>query len=143
MVEGDDRALLHRAQLAQHRHELLLETWVLDGHLLDLDHETDLAQRELDDLLQQRDVLALAGVELAQLGRGVVAHESLAVGRALERVVVDDDSRLSDDRWTSHSIRSQPAAMAERNDRIVFSGCWAGLPRWPPSSGRPSSCAAS
>ena len=49
----------------------------------------------------------------------------------------------SEDRWTSHSIRSQPAAMAERNDRMVFSGCSAGLPRCPPSSGRPSSCAPS
>src|ERR1051325_10920040 len=52
-------------------------------------------------------------------------------------------SRPSDERWTSHSIRSQPAAMAERKDRIVFSGWSAGLPRCPPTSGRPSSCAAS
>jgi len=32
-----------------------------------------------------------------------------------------------------------PAAIAERNERRVFSGCCAGLPRWPPIKGRPSS----
>src|SRR4029077_10223035 len=91
MVERDDRAFLHGAELAQHVYQLLLETLVGDGQLFDLDHKTNLAQRQLDDVVEQRDVLALAGVELPQLGRSVVAHESRAVRGALERVVVNND----------------------------------------------------
>src|SRR5207249_746698 len=44
-----------------------------------------------DAPLQERNLLPVAGVELAQLGRGVLAHQADAVGGALERVVVDDD----------------------------------------------------
>ena len=91
VVEGDDRALGHRAELAQHVDELLLEADVHRRKLLDLDHEPDLADRELDHLLQERDLLAVAGIELAQLGGAAIADEAFAVGGAIEGVVVDDD----------------------------------------------------
>ncbi len=90
VVERHHRALLDRAELTEHVDELLLEALVDDGQLLDLDHQADLAERELDHVVQQRDVLSVARVQLAQLGRGVVAHQAVAVGGALERVVVDD-----------------------------------------------------
>src|SRR5438034_9186374 len=80
VVEGDDRALRDGAQLAEHVDELLLQAGIERRQLLDLDHEADLADRELDHLLQEGDLLPVAGVELAQLGRGVVADEPRAVG---------------------------------------------------------------
>jgi hypothetical protein len=63
----------------------------LDGNLLDFDDQADLAKRELDDLLEQRDPLSVAGVETPQLGGSVVADQSSSVGGALQRVIVDDD----------------------------------------------------
>src|SRR5260370_9677768 len=89
-MERNHSALRDRAELAQHRDQLLLEARVLDGHLLDLDDQPDLADRELDHLLKQWNVLALAGVEPAQLGGRWIAHESRAVGGALERGVPRD-----------------------------------------------------
>src|SRR5207302_7877780 len=53
-------------------------------------HQADLAQHELDHLLKERNLLAIAGIQLAQLGGGVVADEARAVGGAFERVVVND-----------------------------------------------------
>ena len=91
VVEGDDRALRDGAQLAEHVDELLLQAGIERRQLLDLDHEADLADRELDHLLQEGNLLPVAGVELAQLGRGVVADEPNAVGRPIQRVVVDHD----------------------------------------------------
>ena len=69
MVEGDRRALLHRPELAQHVEQLLLEPRIQRRQLLELDHQADLAERELDDLLQEGDLLPIARVELAQLCR--------------------------------------------------------------------------
>ncbi len=90
VMKRNHRAFRHRSELAQHRDQLLLEPRVLDGHLLDLYDQADLADRKLDHLLQERDVLALAGVEPAQLSRGLVAHHAGAVGGPLEGVVMDD-----------------------------------------------------
>ena len=89
MIKGHYGALLYGAELAQHVHQLFLQAGVLDRHLLDLDHEPDLAEGELDDLLQQGHVLAAAGVQPPQLGRRVIAYQSAAVGRPFESVVVD------------------------------------------------------
>ena len=90
MVERHHRAFLHRAQLAEHVDELLLETGIHDGQLLDLDDQADLAQRQLDHVVEKRDAFALAGVELHQLGGGVITYQAVSVGRAIEGVVVDD-----------------------------------------------------
>jgi len=89
-MERNHRAFRDRSKLAEHRDQLVLQARVLDRHLLDLDHQADLADRELDHLLQEGDVLALAGIEAPQLGGGVIAHQAGSIGGALERVVVDD-----------------------------------------------------
>src|SRR5260370_357738 len=91
VVERDDRAFGARPELAQRRDQLLLEPGVGDRHLLGLDHEADLADGQLDHLLEQGYVLASARVEAAQLGGRVISDQALAVCGALERVVVDDD----------------------------------------------------
>jgi len=87
---ADLGAAVTKIELAKHGDQLVLQPWVLDRDLLDLDDQADLADRELDDLLQQGDVFAFAGVEPAQLRGGVIAHEAGAVGGPIERVVVDD-----------------------------------------------------
>ena len=91
MVEGDDRAFGHGSQLAEHVQQLVLEALVQWRHLLQLDDEPDLADDELHDLLQERDLLTVACVQLPELSRRVVTDEPGAVGRAFEGVVVDDD----------------------------------------------------
>src|SRR5438552_9764360 len=71
-------------------HQLVIEPRIQGRHLLDLDHKTDLAQYKLDHLLKEGDLLALACIQLAQLGGRKIADEARAVGGALERVVVND-----------------------------------------------------
>src|SRR5712692_4821313 len=139
VMKRNHRAFRHCAELAQHRDQLLLEARVLDGHLLDLDDQADLADRQFDHLLQEWDVLALAGVEAAELSRGRVTHHAVPLvvrSRVWSWMTINLPSK---ERCTSHSIRSQPAVIADRNDRMVFSGLCAGLPRCPPRSGWPSS----
>ena len=91
VVEGHDCAFGHRTELAEHVQELVFEPWVERRNLLELDHQPDLAERELDHLLQERDLLAITCVELAQLGRREVFDQPAAVGGAVEGVVVNDD----------------------------------------------------
>src|SRR6266849_3716566 len=112
VMERNHRAFRDRAELAQHRDQLLLEAWILDGHLLDLDDQPDLADCELDYFLKQWNVLALAGVEAAQLGGSVIAHEARAVGGPLERVVVDDHEPAV--RGEVHVAFDQVAARRDR-----------------------------
>ena len=90
VVERDDGAFRDRSELAEHVEQLLLEARVERGQLLDLDHEANLAESKLDDFLEQRNLFALAGVELAQLRGSVVSDEPFAVGRSVQGVVVDD-----------------------------------------------------